>query len=223
MKEVIRWTSHIGGALFFVLWLITLVRAGVGLEIQGVTVTPSWEHQPQLLAAKSLGIVKRFANLEEANQEFERMLKTTTTTVKVLELSGQFLVPALQDAQATGARIQWLLLDPESPYIDIRAKENPVRDSVEKITNTIKGSTAQLESLRPRFTRLQVHYYDEHPVFRLVIVDDEALLAYYPRTGPAEPLPVYLLVKKGDGYFAAFEKYLDYLWERRSKKVLGNS
>jgi len=97
-------------------------------------------------------------------------------------------------APLKNADIKWLLLDPNPNGVGVlsRVKENPIRDAA-GLVHHIKSGLALICSAKQdtNYKNFEIRLYDEHPVIRLLIVDDTAYFSYYPK-GPAHTVPVYM-------------------------------
>ena len=118
-------------------------------------------------------------------------------------------------APLTTAEIKWLLLLPDSNGVSVKArvKENPSRDAKGLAHHIKAGLSLVCTAKSGDHNSFRIRLYDEHPVMRLIIVDETAYFSYYPK-GPANTVPVFI-VKRGQTWlFDALSKYYDTVWER---------
>jgi hypothetical protein len=152
---------------------------------------------------------KVFEKLTGDEKSLKILAISAATTISNISLKNR--LAALRTAD-----IKWLLLDPNPEGIGIlsRVKENPTRNA-EGLCNHIRSSLSLICKTKcdNDHKNFEVRLYNEHPVIRLIIVDDTAYFSYYPK-GPAYDISVYVL-KRGQAWlFDALEKYYDTLWSR---------
>ena len=166
---------------------------------------------------ENFGIKEILPNRHVTSKALESVT-INTKKVKMLAISG--LTATLSStinakfAPLRNSLIQCLMLSPKSKYVEARQKENPTRT----IDGLIKHIEAGLDLLKTtkeqnNLSKFEIRTYDEHPSFRIIIIDDLAYVSFYPR-GSADQIKV-LVVEKGKSWlYDAFEKYFDTVWER---------
>jgi len=116
-------------------------------------------------------------------------------------------------------RLRFLLLDPDSPNLDRKAKDEG--DSPEAWRRDISATLSRLRELQEKHSKLiEVRVYSEFPVWRLTIIDEKrAIVHFFPsqKQGPESPQ---LDLLKGEGsYFEPLFKEFCEIWEHRSRGV----
>ncbi len=119
--------------------------------------------------------------------------------------------------------VKWLLLNPDSDYVAARVKDNPVYAREQLRYYILSGISRVLEAKNvSKLEKFHIRLYDEPAVFRVIIVDSEAYLSYYPK-GSADSVPVWVIEKGKSWLFDAIDKHFESLWERSdgvSKELL---
>jgi len=146
-------------------------------------------------------------------------------SIRVLAISSMtaILPVGIRDKFATlrNTEIKWLLLNPDSYYVKVRAQENPVR-TPESLRHHILSGIGMLYKTKVDNNQLNFHLrcYDELPIFRVVIIDDTAYLSYYPRNGSSDNIPVFVVTKGKSWLYYAIDKYFESLWDRAKPYIL---
>lgn len=156
-----------------------------------------------------------------------RRRATSSTEVQILAVRVLGLI-ALNDSllrgplttRTTPVRVWVLLLDPEAPVAEIRARE--ITESADAFRAGIRLSLTRLAELREHpLVSLEVRLYEELPTWRIIGFDDVLYLSAFSPSYEGHRSGVYKLTAAADGVLhAGFRRQYDDLW-RRARRVGG--
>lgn len=107
---------------------------------------------------------------------------------------------------------KFLILDPDSGYVKIRAQE--VEQQPQEIERGIKHSLEDLYALNDNINtaNLEIRLYNCLPIWNLLFLDDVLFLSFY-LNGIRGPQSICFETNRNSAIFHAFEKYFDYVWD----------
>jgi hypothetical protein len=114
----------------------------------------------------------------------------------------------------SGGDACFLLLDPDSTYVELRARLE--RESPQAWRNDILGTVTRLQELARRENiEIEIRYYDEMPVWRVMVADRRTALVNYflpEKQGPQSPQ--LRITATQDGLLAPLLASFDDVWKR---------
>jgi hypothetical protein len=167
-----------------------------------------------------LGITKVFRTFQ-ASPTTEELLEGAPSEVWFLGISAKTFFdkeetePLVRQKLREGCRFRFLLLDPRSRFLELKA--NDEGDDPKAWRHDITASVTRLRKMQKDFGPdvVGLREYDEFPVWRFVVVDRRLMhITYYPHGHRGTYSPVAILMKEEKSMFAPLCQLYQELWER---------
>jgi len=207
----------LGVAFLFIALLLTAIHQALKTLLQK-------ENQlGQLEAYPKIGLQGIAGTREETGRILVQNISNAVSKVKILTISGITLFPVAGVEQklcsVTRLPVYILLMDPTSEYVSVRAEETGSW-SLKGYQDQIESSIDLLKKIKLRSANPNMHLrlYQELPVFRMLLIDNNVSVSYYPSDALGSVIPVFQFESGRPSFYHAFEKQFDALWNR-SKEI----
>jgi hypothetical protein len=130
--------------------------------------------------------------------------------------------PLLTKKLRGGCRVKWLLLDPNSDYVEKRAMQEGQNVTAFKSIVSTWSAEHQffVQSLSPDLkANIELRHYAEFPACFIVDNGSKMLVGFYLRSSGKDVPHLELDIKK-DGAYVSFRKHFDSLWAAAERKTL---
>lgn len=170
---------------------------------------------------KSVGIRKIFQRFDDAPSTPE-LLRKAKTHFSFLGISARSffefdeLEDILKKKAREGCKFRFLLLDPTSEFLILKAKDE--NDDPVAWRNDISAGIKRLESVKERLgsDNLDVRTYSAFPIWRGIFIDNAlAYVSYYPHGHRGKRSPIISLSKEDISLYDPFFDYFEELWKGR--------
>lgn len=136
----------------------------------------------------------------------------------IFSLKDSLFYNVLKDKNPNEFNIRILMLDPKSPFVEVRAQE--INESKNAVTKGIKYSIGELIEVKDaKNLNLKIKVYDELPIWRLMFFDNSVFVSSFQKGKEGAKLPMYLFEKDNFSQYDVFERYFNYIWNYKSREA----
>jgi hypothetical protein len=168
---------------------------------------------------KKMGVGKIFNNQQEAEYRIKNDIKTSSTlrvfSMRGNTFSGKDKIDDIANTvlTRTNTKQKYLISDPESYFVAIRAKELPDIDTKESLEIGIKASIEKLIAAKNVNPIIEVRKHKEVVRYRLILLDEYLYMSFQEPSKRSKESQM-LKIKKGSSLYTAFSTLFDDLWEK---------
>ena len=149
-----------------------------------------------------------------------RMIQTYAPNISNLK-------SAITQAKQKKAKIQILLLDPESPFVDIRVSETGTihRNDAELMIGGIESNLSRLrgfEQEQPKGSKIEVRLYKSSPGICLYATENRMFVGSFLSNTDAVGAP-FIEIETGAWGYDVYSSHFDALWERSAPYSLADT
>lgn len=166
-----------------------------------------------------LGITNIYTNHDKAPKIYE-IIKSAQTSIDFVGISLRTVFETegverllIEKAEAS-IKLRFLILNPDSPYVEKKAKDEG--DAPEVWKHDIQSSLSRLKEIQGRVrsgVRIEIALYDSMPNWRCVFVDDKIVFAsFYPHGKRGKAAPVLVITKTSNSLYVPFHTDFTALW-----------
>jgi hypothetical protein len=166
---------------------------------------------------------KEFANQKQCEPELQAAFRSAKV-VKILTIRGQkyfvgmkgksLFYDILKDRSTKNFNVEILALISESAHITLELAKEQFEHSPGYMRHKMRGIRDTLKEIASQQDNFQVRYYDEEPIFKMLMFDDVMFITAYIGPKNDDNAPMFQITREGNPLFSGFEKYFDELWKR---------
>lgn len=173
---------------------------------------------------EAIGLKKVFKKFDNAPPTLD-LLKKAKTHFCFLGISARSffefedLEDILQKKAREGCKFEFLLLDPNSEFLELKAKDE--NDDPIAWKSDIRAGIERLVSIGERLgtEKLDIRTYNAFPIWRGIFIDEnEAYISYYPHGHRGKYSPIISVKNKDISLYDPFRDFFRELWEGRIAK-----
>lgn len=215
---------------------ITTLAVPIIIILSGSTGLLAYLYRRRLQKESALGVKDIYSSFKQSPSP-HAILNSATSSFFFLGTSGRSffvldsdLYKLLEDKLKQGVVMKFLLLDPESPNLQRRAKDEGYNE--EAMRRDIDTSIERLVELKNTYSDKKVDYatYTSYPIWRCIFIDErEVYVSYYPLGSFGDKSPSVKFMAQIDqanvySFYKAFRTYFEEMWhmsieQKRQRKL----
>lgn len=163
------------------------------------------------------GIEYVYKEQRDASKDILKDIESSTT-VKLLCMRGRSFIQTdaelSQILEKRNLTIQYLVLDPDSQFVQKRADELNKQNYKQELETNISDLKTQTQGKANVAKRI----HDQPPVFRLLILDNRIYFSFFEKNKLGSQLPVFR-AKDSSPIYKGLVRYYEYIWGISKKLV----
>ena len=173
-----------------------------------------------------IGIFEYFRNFDSAPSTY-KLINNAHSEIEFMGISARTFLESeeveeiLKRKIRIGVKFKFLMLDPDSKFLEIKAKDEG--DDPEAWKHDINGSIKRLARISQELgnNNIEIRLYDALPVWRFIYIDHKiGYFTYYPHGHRGKYSPVFAAENRDGSIYEPLHSHFNYRWDELSKNAV---